>query len=92
MLGKLADLGQALAQLAGAEVAEVEMHGLAVRGADGAAFTFFVPERLTNAITGPEFHRLIARPGVRWAQPIILQIAIAVFIGEYGAFAPASPR
>ena len=40
MLGKLADLGQALAQLSLAEVAHVEMHGLAMRGGDGAALTF----------------------------------------------------
>ena len=72
MLGKLANLGQTLAQLAGAEVAEIEMHGLTVRGAYGAAFALFVPKRLTNAIAWSEFHRLIARPGVGRAQSIVL--------------------
>jgi hypothetical protein len=72
MLGKLTNLGQALVQLASAEVAHVEMHGLAVRGTNSAALTFFVPERLADAIAWPEFHRLIARPGIGWAQSVIL--------------------
>ena len=66
------------------------MHGLAVRGPDGATLAFFVPERLTDAIAWSEFHRFVARPWIGRAQSIVLQIAIAILVGEYRALAPAA--
>ena len=55
---------QALLQLAGAKVAQVEIDGLAVRRGDGAALAFLMPERLAEAVARAELHGLVARPRV----------------------------
>src|SRR6185503_7623807 len=73
-------------------MAQVEVHGLTERGADGPSFLLLVPERLRQAIAGAELHRLRARPRVERAEAVVLEVAIPILVGENPALAAAAFR
>ena len=58
-LCQFADLRQAFMQLLLAEVAQVQMHNLSMRSVNGFTLLFLMPERLAEAVTRPQFHRLV---------------------------------
>ena len=90
--GQFAHHRQPLVDLLLPEMADVEMHHVALRRLDGAALLLLVPERLAQAVARPELHRLLARPGVGRAEIVVLQIAVAVLVDEDAAFAARIPR
>ena len=55
-LGQLADEGQTLFQILGAQVAQIQMHDIAEVGLDGPPFLLFAPEGLREAIPRPQLH------------------------------------
>src|SRR5262245_5863873 len=73
-------------------MAEIEPDCIAQRGARRPSLLLLVPERLRQAVAGPELHGLRARRRVGWAEAVVLQVAIAVLVGEYSAFAAATLR
>ena len=83
---------QALVDLLFAEMADVEVHHVAVGRLDGAALVLLVPERLAQPVARPELHRLIARPWIGRAEVVVLQIAVAVLVDQDAAFAAAILR
>ena len=86
----LGDQRQALVDLLRAQVAQVQVHRVALRGGDGVALAFLVPEGLRQAVARAELHRLGTRPGVGRAQAVVLQVAVAVAVDEDRAFAAAA--
>ena len=89
LLCQLIDLRQALAQLLLAEVAQIQVHDLAVRAIDGAPLLFFMPVRLAETIARAEFHRLVTGSGFSRAKPVVLQVAVAILVDEKTALAAA---
>src|SRR6185503_6173211 len=73
-------------------MAQVEVHGLTERGADGPSFLLLVPERLRQAVAGAELHRLWARPRVERAEAVVLEVTVAVLVGENSALSAAAFR
>ena len=86
---ELADLRQALAQLGFSQVAQIEVHDLAMRPADRAAALLFVPVGLAQAVARTELHRLVARRGLGRPEAVVLQIAVASLVEQESPFAAA---
>ena len=90
-LGELADERQTLVEVLLAEMAEVEFDDIAERGLEGAALLLLLPECLGDAVAGSELHVLALRMSERGhrAQAVVLQVAVAVLVGEHSALAAA---
>ena len=72
-------------------MAQVEIDHIAVAKLAGAARLLLLPEGLGEFVPWPQFHIFVFRLAKRsfWAQAVILQIAVALFIEQNAAFAPA---
>src|SRR5262249_46475651 len=86
-LRQLAYHWQPFVDLLLAEVADVEMHHIAIRRLDGAALALLVPERLAQSVARSALHRVEARPGIGRAEIVVLEVAVAVLVGHDAAFA-----
>ena len=66
----------------GAEVSQVEVDDGSIRGVDGPSLFLLVHERLGHPVPGPELHaaQLWLRRG--FAEVVVLQVAVAVFVQQ----------
>ena len=67
------------------QMAQVEVHHLAIGSFNGAALLHFLDEGLAEAVTRAQFHVAQSWFGRRCAQVVVLQIAVAILVQQMAA-------